>query len=136
MSKPFHPILLVDDDTEDLEALYEALQLVGSPYEIAEAHNGEEALTQLKKMKAMGSIPSLVVMDINMPKVDGKQTLVAIQSDEELCSIPVVIFSTSSSPLDKLFFAKRHVELITKPFDLNSLTEVAGKLLSYCKHYD
>jgi CheY-like chemotaxis protein len=133
MSQIPHFILLVDDDPEDLEALQEALRLAGSDYEIIEAHNGEEALKQLDLLYAAGDHPSLIVLDINMPKIDGKQTLVAIQADKRFSTIPVVVFSTSSSPMDKMFFSHRNIELITKPFNLSTLVEAAAKLLSLCK---
>jgi CheY-like chemotaxis protein len=128
-----HYIFLVDDDPDDRTNLKEALEMAGSDYEIIEAHDGENALEQLKGMKAKGNLPSLIVLDINMPKINGKQLVVAVQSDEGLSSVPMVVFSTSSSALDKMFFSKKNVELIEKPFELRTLVEVAGKLLSYCK---
>ena len=126
-------ILCVDDDPDDLHLLQNALQAVGSNYKIVEAHNGEEALLLLNKMKQSGHLPCLVVLDINMPKVDGKQTLVSIQKDEDLKSLPVVVFTTSSSPIDQLFFAKKNVEFITKPVKFSTMYEVANRLLGFCK---
>ena len=84
-------------------------------------------------MQEADELPCLVVLDINMPRMDGKQTLVALQKDEDLSAIPVVLFSTSSSALDKSFSKAKHVELITKPFDFKSLYVTAHKLLSYCR---
>src|SRR5687767_11074298 len=110
-----HVILCVDDDPEDLELLQHALQTVGSNYRIEQANNGEEALARLHQMKEAAELPCLVVLDINMPRMDGKQTLVSIQADSVLAAVPVVIFTTSSSMLDKMFFAKKNVEFITKP---------------------
>jgi CheY-like chemotaxis protein len=126
-------ILCVDDDPDDLHLLHNALAAVGSNYEIEEAHNGEEALIRLNEMKQAGTLPCLVVLDINMPKIDGKQTLISIQKDDELKSVPVVVFTTSSSPLDQLFFAKKNVEFITKPVQFSTMYEVAARLLSFCK---
>jgi CheY-like chemotaxis protein len=137
MNTNYYTILCVDDDPDDLELLHEALQralkTLGSNYSILEAHNGEDALAKLKEMKKNGTLPCLVVLDINMPKVDGKQTLLSMQSDSELSAVPVVILSTSSSQLDKMFFEKRHVEFITKPFSITTLSDVAARLLRYCK---
>jgi CheY-like chemotaxis protein len=128
-----HIILCVDDDPDDLHLLQIALKEVGSNHKIVEAYNGEEALIMLKEMKHNGNLPCLVVLDINMPKIDGKQTLVSIQKDEEMKSMPVVVFTTSSNPLDQLFFAKKNVEFITKPIQYNTMFEVANRLLSFCK---
>lgn len=128
-----HIILCVDDDPDDLQILQDALKAVGPDFSIEEANNGADALLRLKHMKQLGKLPCLIVLDINMPKVDGKQTLVSIQADEALRSVPVVIFTTSSSAIDKLFFSKKNVELITKPATFESFFAVASKLLSYCK---
>lgn len=125
-------ILCVDDDKDDLFMLRDALHEIGGTYEIVEASDGIEALDILQQMKAANNLPCLVVMDINMPRMDGKQTLVALQKDEQLASLPVVVFTTSSSMLDKTFCAAKKVDMITKPFDYATLFEVAQRLLQYC----
>lgn len=127
-------ILCVDDDPDDLQILREALSTVDGRHTIVEANDGADGLVRLKEMVQKGTPPCLVVLDINMPKMDGKQTFVTIKSDEVLSAIPVVILSTSSSPLDKLFFAKKDTEFITKPIEFNHMVQVASKLLSYCSH--
>ena len=126
-------ILYVDDDLDDLQLLNDAIKKIDQNYIIEEAHDGVEAMDMLEKMKHNGKLPCLIILDINMPKMDGKQTLVAIQNDEILSSIPVLIFSTSSSVLDKVFFEKKHVAFITKPVDFHHFVKVASDLLSYCK---
>jgi CheY-like chemotaxis protein len=126
-------ILLADDDIDDLSLLSEVLHKVDTTYIIVQANNGEDALLKLNEMKKYGNLPCLIVLDVNMPKLDGKQTLVAIQSDPELSFIPVVVFTTSSSEVDKLFFQKKNVEMITKPVEFQTLYDVAVKMLEYCK---
>jgi CheY-like chemotaxis protein len=83
-------------------------------------------------MQQSQELPCLIVLDINMPRMDGKQTLVAIQNNPILSTIPVVLFSTSSSALDKTFSESKKVELITKPFTFDTLFKVTSKLLSFC----
>lgn len=126
-------ILCVDDDPDDLGMLREAINDIGTDFLIYEAFDGVHALELLRQMEHAGELPCLIVLDINMPRMDGKQTLVAIQSDNQLSSVPVVLFSTSSSSLDITFSKAKHVELITKPIDYKALRNAAGKLLSYCK---
>ena len=126
-------ILCVDDDQDDLIMLREVIQEMGQPYDIVEAYDGLIAMDLLQKMQKDNHLPCLIVLDINMPRMDGKQTLVAIKNNPGLASIPVVVFSTSSSAMDKTFCAAKKVEMITKPFDYATLFTVAGKLLSYCK---
>ena len=126
-------ILCVDDDVDDLIMLREVINEMGEPYNIEEAYDGLIALNILQKMKAEDNLPCLIVLDINMPRMDGKQTLVAIKNDTVLATIPVVVFSTSSSAMDKTFCAAKKVEMITKPFDYATLFTSAEKLLTFCK---
>ncbi|HWJ26449.1 MAG TPA: response regulator [Flavisolibacter sp.] len=128
-----HTILCADDDPDDLQMLHEAIQSIDGRYRIIEAGDGTIALAQLSELRKNNTLPCLIVLDINMPKMDGKQTFLRIKNDPELSFIPVVIFSTSSSNLDKIFFARENVEYITKPIQYPHLLSVANKLLSYCR---
>jgi CheY-like chemotaxis protein len=124
-------ILYVDDDPDDLAMFRMAVETLGSEYRIVEAFDGVQALTLLMQMQQSDALPSLIVLDINMPRMDGKQTLVAIQSKPELACIPIVLFSTSSSHMDKVFSESKKVELITKPFSFETLRAITHKLLRY-----
>ena len=126
-------IFCVDDDLDDLHLLKKAIASIDPEYEIVEAYNGVEALSKLKELSASGQLPALIVMDINMPKMDGRETFLAIKNDEFLADIPLVILSTSSSVLDRIFFHKKNIEYITKPIHFDTLVSIAEKLLSYCK---
>lgn len=125
-----HTILCVDDDQDDLHLLQKAIRTIDPIYTIEEAYNGVEALALLAKMKGEGKLPALIVLDINMPKMDGRETFLSIKNDEHLADIPVVILSTSSSVLDRIFFHKKNVEYITKPIHFDTLLSIAEKLLS------
>jgi CheY-like chemotaxis protein len=128
-----HTILCADDDDDDIQMLQEAIREVDGSYRMVKANNGIDALNQLRILKESGTLPCLVVLDINMPKMDGRQTFISIRNNPDYAHIPVVIFSTSSSPLDKMFFAHKDVEYITKPINYDFLVEVAKRLLSYCR---
>ena len=122
-------ILCVDDDPDDLELLIKALETVNKSYRLLEAEDGTDALAKLWEMHKEGTLPCPIVLDINMPKMDGKETLVAFQQQDNFYKIPTVVLSTSSSALDKLFFAKKNVELITKPVNFDNLVNVAKKII-------
>lgn len=132
MPKYSKTILCVDDDADDLGMLRHVLQEIGSGYTIVEAFDGVHALEQLKQMEQQDRLPCLIILDINMPRMDGKQTVVKLQKDRVLSAVPVVLFSTSSSLLDQTFSKLKNVELITKPFDFKTLYSTASKLLQYC----
>lgn len=126
-------ILYVEDDEDDRVMLRQALENVDSRHKLLEAHDGIGALDLLHLMHQKGGLPSLIVLDINMPRMDGKQTLVAIQKEEAFSQIPIVLFSTSTSLQDKTFSEVKQVKLLTKPFDFTSLYITAHKLLSFTR---
>lgn len=125
-------ILHVDDDIDDLHMLREAIQSIAPNFKIVQAVDGEEGLKKLQKMKLSSDLPCLIVLDLNMPRIDGKQAFTIIRGDERLSSVPVVILSTSDRASDKLFFQGQNVEYITKPLSFDRLVDVASKLVSYC----
>lgn len=125
-------ILCIDDDADDLQLLSEAVQRIDPHCQIIKAYNGIHGLALLEEMHHQQQLPSLIVMDINMPKLDGKQTYIRLQASEHFATIPVVVFSTSSSPMDKMFFQSKGAAFITKPIRFEQLLEVASELLNYC----
>lgn len=126
-------ILWADDDYDDLEIMREILSRTGRDYEIVEVHNGKEALEYLKKLAADSDMPCLIILDINMPIMDGKETLSIIKNTKEYQSIPVVVFTTSESELDKLYCKKLGTEMITKPPTFGTLAAALDKVLQFCK---
>lgn len=128
-----HIILCVDDDPDDVQLLSDAIKSLDKRYTILEAKDGEKAITQLHELKKTNNLPCLVVLDLNMPRMNGKETFLHIKNDPVLSDVPVVIFSTSSSKLDKLFFAREKVEYISKPIYFPQLLSIAGKMLGFCR---
>jgi CheY-like chemotaxis protein len=125
-------ILWADDDADDLMMMKEILLKNSRNYQIVEVHNGREALDYLQKAQDKLNLPSLIILDINMPILDGKETLSIIKKTEGFSEIPVVVFTTSSSGLDKLFCKRMNVEMITKPPHYKSLEAAVLRLLQFC----
>lgn len=125
-------VLCVDDDTDDVEIVCSTINEIDPNLKVVHAGNGLEALEYLLHAKVNGGLPCLVILDINMPKMDGKQTLAEIKKDEKLKALPVVIFSTTNNSLDKLYTANYGVDLVTKPSDISGIKKEIKKLLSYC----
>ena len=126
-------ILWADDDPDELELIHAVLQDMGTPYHIVEMRNGMEALTFLEAAKERGTFPCLIVLDINMPVLNGKETLVRIKQDAVLTDIPVVLFTTSRSPIDKKFSESHGAEMLTKPITYDALKEIVNRLLHMCE---
>jgi CheY-like chemotaxis protein len=123
-------VLCVDDDVDDQLIVSETIQEIDDSIEVATALNGQEALEFLEQAKSSGELPCLIIMDINMPLMDGKQALVEMKKDTELDNVPIVMFTTSSSQLDMAFCEKYGVEFITKPINMQDFHNTIQKLLS------
>jgi CheY-like chemotaxis protein len=97
------PLLLVaDDDADDRLLLQDAFQTLGFSTEVRFVENGEELLASLQGRDGSEPerLPHLILLDLNMPMLDGRETLRLIKADERLCSIPVVVLTTSQSARD------------------------------------
>ena len=124
MNMPLQPIevLLVEDDPGDELMTREAFEdnKIGNTLHVA--RDGEEALDFLYRRGAHADAPSvdLILLDLNLPKYDGRQVLERIKSDPDLTHVPVVILTTSSSEEDILRSYKLHANAyVTKPVDVN-----------------
>ncbi len=115
---------------DDLMLMRHVLQDIGQKYDIAEVGNGQEALDYLDAAKHNGTLPALIILDMNMPVLNGKEALALIKKDNALKNIPLVFFTTSNSELDKMYCRRFGVEMITKPPQYSSLKEAVKKLLS------
>jgi CheY-like chemotaxis protein len=125
-------ILCADDDPYDRELLAETIMEIAPTYEIINATNGQDALTKLDKLKVVNRLPCLIILDMNMPVKDGKETLIEIKEDYELKSIPVVIFTTSARQIYADIALKYDVEIVTKPASMGMIVQEVTRLLSYC----
>nr|WP_198429270.1 response regulator [Nocardia bovistercoris] len=114
--------MLVEDDPGDELMTREAFEdnRIGNTLHVA--HDGEEALDFLYKQgpHAEAPRPDLILLDLNLPKYDGRQVLEKIKSDPDLAHIPVVVLTTSSAEEDILRSYKLHANAyVTKPVDLD-----------------
>jgi CheY-like chemotaxis protein len=90
-------ILYAEDDSDDRFFLSESLAATGWGADLIYASDGEEAISYLESVSTANILPSLIVLDLNMPRRDGKQTLQYIKSKPRFSKIPVIILSTSAN---------------------------------------
>ncbi|RPD48778.1 response regulator [Paracnuella aquatica] len=126
-------IYWADDDFEDLDLFQEVLAELAPELELRQFANGKLLLDQLHT-EGPGHYPALIVLDINMPVLDGRETLALLKKEEKFATIPIVVFTTSNSELDKHFFEWMHTEMLTKPFTYNALKNTLQKILGYVKN--
>jgi len=124
-------ILLVEDNPGDARLAIEALKESKVSNTLHWVKDGEEAMAFLRQEGEYADKPrpDLVLLDLNLPKKDGREVLADIKSDEELKTIPVVILATSKSEEDVLRTYSLHCNCyITKPIDLKQFLKVVKSI--------
>lgn len=126
-------ILMADDDPDDRAILQDAISMLDQDNIISFAENGEMVLKILEVHFSNGQIPRLIVLDLNMPKMNGTQTLKALKEDRRFQTIPVIIYSTSINPLEKekCLHLGAHSYMV-KPVSFKESLETAKAFLSFC----
>jgi CheY-like chemotaxis protein len=124
-------VLLVEDDPGDVLMTREAFELnrVGNTLHVVS--DGVEAMEFLRRQGAHAHAPrpGLVLLDLNLPRMDGREVLAALKADPELCDIPVVILTTSSADEDIVRSYKLHANAyVTKPVDFKRFIEVVRQI--------
>jgi chemotaxis family two-component system response regulator Rcp1 len=119
-------ILLVEDNEGDILLTREALEEARIINKVSIARDGMEAIRFLKSQPPFSSsMPDLILLDINLPKMNGTEVLGIIKSDPELKRIPVIMLTTSSSEKDILASYDNYANcFITKPVDLEKFMDV------------
>jgi CheY-like chemotaxis protein len=124
-------ILLVEDDPGDVMMTREAFQDYKLHNELHVVSDGAEAMAFLRQEGEYADRPrpDLVLLDLNLPRMDGRQVLEAIKSDPELASIPVVVLTTSENEDDVLRSYSLHANAyVTKPVDFQRFIEVVRQI--------
>ena len=122
-------IYIIDDDLDDQDFLIEAIKDIDLSIQCYTAINGQEGLQKLET--SLIPYPSLIFLDLNMPRVDGRKFLAAIKSHAQFKSIPVVIYTTSSDPGDREEMMKLGaMDYIVKQSDFALLKENVLTLFS------
>jgi CheY-like chemotaxis protein len=120
-------ILLVEDNPGDARLTREALQFSKVRNALHHARDGEEALEFLRREGRFANAPTpdMILLDLNLPRKDGREVLEVIKADPKLMHIPVVILTSSQAEEDILRSYRLHANcFITKPVDLEQLTRV------------
>jgi two-component system, chemotaxis family, response regulator Rcp1 len=122
-------LFLVDDSQDELELLRLVIKRAGLEAELTQAANGESAFRMLKED---GFRPDLMMVDLNMPRVDGFELMKKIRGDEELTYIPILMFSGSATEGDVMKAYRLHVNgFISKPLDLDRYREVMQHIFKF-----
>jgi CheY-like chemotaxis protein len=124
-------ILLVEDDPGDELITREAFEHNKLKNRLHVAHDGEEGLDYLYKRGEFADAPrpDLILLDLNLPKYDGRQLLEKVKSDPDLARIPIVVLTTSAAEEDILKSYKLHANAyVTKPVDLDQFMKAVRQI--------
>jgi chemotaxis family two-component system response regulator Rcp1 len=127
-------ILLVEDNPGDVRLTVEALKEGTLRNHLSVARDGEEALRFLRRggPYAAAPVPDLILLDLNLPRLNGRQVLAQIKADERLRSIPVVVLTTSRAEQDVRASYDLHANCyITKPVDLEQFIDVVRSIENF-----
>jgi CheY-like chemotaxis protein len=131
-STPRNVVLYADDDLDDLDLVQDAFSLYTKDVDVITARNGSQALAFLSNLSPYDPMPCLVILDVNMPILNGKEVLVRLREMERFKDVPVVLFTTSSMPLDKNFALKYNAGFVTKPLDMKQMEIITDQFIEHC----
>jgi CheY-like chemotaxis protein len=127
-------ILLVEDNEPDIELTRQGLLKGHLANRLHVVNDGEEAMAYLHRTGkfAQARRPDLILLDLNLPRKDGREVLADIKSDAALKLIPVVVLTTSDAEQDIVNAYAHHVNAyMTKPVDFHKFVDVVGELTNY-----
>jgi two-component system, chemotaxis family, response regulator Rcp1 len=126
-------ILMVEDNPADVGLTIEALDEEGVRHHVSVVEDGFEALAFLHRDEAFADAPrpDLILLDLNIPKMQGHEFLGEMRKDPDLKEIPVIVFSASDAPLDKARSYALNVDLhVKKPMDLGEFTAIVKEIVN------
>ncbi|RQX17054.1 response regulator [Micromonospora ureilytica] len=124
-------ILVVDDDPGDVLMIEEALADSDVEKIIDVVSDGEEAMEFLRAegRHEQARRPDVILLDLNMPRMDGRQVLGAVKQDEDLRTIPIVVLTTSNADTDIVgSYTLQANAYVTKPIDLDDFNDVVRRI--------
>lgn len=127
-------ILLIEDNSGDVLLTKEAFEEIDFKDYLVVANDGEDALDYLYKREPYANVetPDLILLDLNLPRKDGREVLEIIKSDDKLKSIPVIVLTTSQSERDIKICYDLHANcFITKPVDFEEFLTIVRYIVDF-----
>ena len=127
-----HIVLYADDDADDLMLMQLAFNEYAANVEVVTACDGKEALLFLENLNADDAAPCLIILDVNMPRMNGKEALKAIRGMSRFENTPIVLFTTSSFLPDKTWAEEFNAGFMTKPLEAREMQAIAAQFMEHC----
>ncbi len=130
LSRPY--MLYADDDFDDLVLVKEAFDRFSGKVDIVTVYDGVEAVSFLENLDQKDPEPCLIILDLNMPRMNGKEALKHIRTLERFKNIPVIFFTTSSFQEDKDYARKYKAGFVSKPLSSRQFEGIAANFIKFC----
>lgn len=127
------PILYVEDDLDDIEILQNFLEKKDPDLKLGSFQNGHELMDYLEGVED-GSLPCLIILDKNAPRISGLETMQLLKSNPRFQSIPIVLFSSGITPAEKNMCENNGVATIGKPDSFQEWDAFCRHVLSFCNN--
>ena len=127
-------ILLIEDSRADIRLTREVFRDIGMPHTLHAVTNGEDALDFLYRRNhySDAKLPGLILLDLHIPKIDGRRLLRQIKTDDALLHIPVIVLSTSGNEDDIIEAYRLHANAyITKPLSVSDFEDVIRRIRQF-----
>lgn len=129
---PKNTVVYADDDPDDVELVDDAFKQFANNVELVSFSDGGQALSYLRGLTDLDPVPCLVILDVNMPVLNGKETLVRLRQMPRFAEVPVVLFTTSSMPTDKQFAEHHNAGFVTKPLGFEQMEVITREFIDHC----
>jgi len=126
-------VLAIDDNPADLQLLTVAFEALAARVDLRTARDGRDAVEQLQVelLRAAGWVPDLIMIDLNMPRIDGLETIARLRGNRALAKVPIAVLSGSMHPADQAHaLAAGASWYVTKPANFAGLLNELGGLLA------
>lgn len=127
-----HLVVYADDDHDDLELVRESFDKYARNVELVSFEDGRKTLQFLKKLIQENTTPCLIILDINMPGMDGRDLLKTIREMDHFQDTPIVLFTTSSQPNDKSYARQYNAGFMTKPLSFKQMDLITDQFIEHC----
>ena len=125
-------VLYADDDADDIALLQDAFYVYDHVIELKTFDNGIDLLHFLDGLNLFQPSPCLLILDINMPGLNGFETLRKSRNHRLTSDVPVVLFSTSTLPSEAAFAESLNAGFVTKPLNIQQMNRIVEQLLNHC----
>lgn len=135
MTKSLPPkslVLYADDDADDRELIQDAFEEFSPVVELVTFEEGSALLQYLQNLTPLQPKPCLVILDVNMHGLDGKQTLRRLRAMKEYSKVPAVLFTTSTLPSEAAFAQAHDAGFVTKPLYGAQIHTIINELIGHC----